>query len=309
MCKKLTAEEFIEKAKQIHGHKYDYSKVEYLGCNVDICIICPIHGEFWQKPYKHLSGQGCKKCVSENQSLKRNFIEKARRIHGDKYDYSKVEYINAHTKIRIICPIHGEFLQTPNGHIYQKQGCPKCKGKNKTTEDFITEAQKVHGYKYDYSKVEYINAQTKVCIICPIHGEFLQTPDNHLRGKRCPKCKQSLMEEDIARLLKKQSISYELEKQFPWLSKQRLDFYLPQYNLAIECQGMQHFKPIEYFGGEEKFKYTIKMDKQKEKICTEHGVKILYYSNIGIPLEDKIIKNKEELLNEILKHGKVKDND
>lgn len=246
MCKKLTAEEFIEKAKQIHGHKYDYSKVEYLGCNVDICIICPIHGEFWQKPYKHLSGQGCKKCVSENQSLKRNFIEKARRIHGDKYDYSKVEYINAHTKIRIICPIHGEFLQTP---------------------------------------------------------------DNHLRGKRCPKCKQSLMEEDIARLLKKQSISYELEKQFPWLSKQRLDFYLPQYNLAIECQGMQHFKPIEYFGGEEKFKYTIKMDKQKEKICTEHGVKILYYSNIGIPLEDKIIKNKEELLNEILKHGKVKDND
>ena len=119
----------------------------------------------------------------------KEFVEKARKVHGSKYDYSKVEYINNKTKVCIICPIHGEFTQTPHNHISQKQGCPVCGGsKQLTTEEFIEKAKLIHGYNYDYSKVKYVNSVTKVCIICPIHGEFWQKSSNHLRGCKCPKC-------------------------------------------------------------------------------------------------------------------------
>lgn len=106
------------------------------------------------------------------------FVEKAKKVHGNTYDYSKVNYINAHTKICIICSEHGEFWQTPNNHLNGK-GCPICgrkKVKEKqrdTYEEFVQKANKVHGDEYDYSKVNYINSQSKVCIVCPIHGNFL----------------------------------------------------------------------------------------------------------------------------------------
>ena len=115
------------------------------------------------------------------------FIERSKQIHGDKYDYSKVEYKNCSTKVCIICPNHGEFWQTPSNHL-KNRGCPKCAGKNKTTEEFTKEAKKIHGDKYDYSKVEYHKNFEKVCIICPEHGEFWQTPANHLYGYGCFKC-------------------------------------------------------------------------------------------------------------------------
>ena len=101
------------------------------------------------------------------------FIKRAKEIHGDKYIYDEVNYVNSSTKVKIICPIHGPFYVTPSHHIYSKSGCIKCAGLNKrTTEEFKELAQKVHGNKYDYSKVKYINNRTPVCIICPKHGEF-----------------------------------------------------------------------------------------------------------------------------------------
>ena len=121
---------------------------------------------------------------------KEKFIEKANNKHGDKYDYSKVEYKNAHTKVCIICKEHGEFWQTPSNHL-AGHGCQKCKtdkviNHNKlSTEIFIEKCKKLHGDKYDYSKVNYINNYTKVCIICPKHGEFWQIPSDHLRGCGC----------------------------------------------------------------------------------------------------------------------------
>ena len=198
--KTLTTENFIEKAKEIHVGKYDYSKVEYINSKTKVCIICPEHGEFWQVPNYHLDGCGCPKCGEENRKEKKvlsllDFIKRSREIHGDKYDYSKVEYKGIYEKICIICPEHGEFWQIPNNHINNKKGCPKCgveKIWNKrgriTTENFIEKAKGVHKDKYDYSKVEYINSKTKVCIICPEHGEFWQTPSKHLSGQGCPKC-------------------------------------------------------------------------------------------------------------------------
>ena len=190
MPNKKTKEEFIAKAREVHGDKYDYSKVEYVGALTKVCIICPEHGEFWQEANSHLRGQGCPKCKYEKQtSSTEEFIQKAHKVHGDKYDYSKVEYVGALTKVCIICPEHGEFWQIPSAHL-RGQGCPKCKAKKQTctTDEFIAKAKKIHGDKYDYSKVNYVNRKTKVCIICPKHGEFWQTPNHHLSGCGCPKC-------------------------------------------------------------------------------------------------------------------------
>lgn len=189
----MNTKEFIEKAKIVHGDRYDYSKVVYINPKEKVCIICPIHGEFWQKPYNHLNGQGCGKCRYELLSSKHKkatskWIEEVRKVHGDKYNYSKVEYKSCQEKVCIICPTHGEFWQRPLSHL-QGQGCPHCNGNaNKNTELFIKEAIKVHNDKYDYSKVEYKNNKTKVCIICPKHGEFWQTPQKHLNNRGCPIC-------------------------------------------------------------------------------------------------------------------------
>ena len=110
------------------------------------------------------------------------FIEKAKKVHGDRYNYSKVEYKNNCIKVIIVCKIHDGFKQKPNGHLNGK-GCPKCVGQNKTTKELIKQFNKIHRNKYDYSKVEYINSRTKVIIICKKHGEFSQTPNNHLRKR------------------------------------------------------------------------------------------------------------------------------
>ena len=122
------------------------------------------------------------------------FIIDAKSIHENKYDYSLVDYKQSHTKVKIVCPTHGEFEQSPNDHLSGK-GCPKCKGdksrilNQSNTEEFLTKANLIHGAKFDYSLVDYKNARIKVKIICPIHGVFEQTPNNHLSRRGCPKCK------------------------------------------------------------------------------------------------------------------------
>ena len=196
MPRTITTEEFIKKAKAVHGDKYDYSLVDYKNCKIKIKIICPIHGVFEQTPDKHLNDKnGCKKCASEKLREDRkdkDFIQRAKAIHGDKYDYSLVDYKNNQTKVKIICPIHGIFEQNAYYHI-NGGGCPECSRKKikkeaSNKEEFIKKIKEIHGDKYDYSLVEYKNSRTKVKIICPIHGIFEQTPNNHLLGAGCPDC-------------------------------------------------------------------------------------------------------------------------
>ena len=193
---KLTTEEFIKKAREVHGGKYDYSKVEYVNSTTKVCIICPIHGEFWQRPDIHLQGKGCTKCGREriaasSSKSPKQFLQDAKKVHGNKYDYSKAKYVDWQTKVVIICPVHGEFTQFPSSHL-QGNGCPKC-GKERTSlrltnESFIKKAKMVHGNRYDYSKVEYVGNKDKVCIICREHGEFWQEARMHLSGCGCPIC-------------------------------------------------------------------------------------------------------------------------
>ena len=307
---KKTTEQFINEAREVHGDKYDYSKVKYDGANTKVCIICHKtdkfgyeHGEFWQTPHNHLSNKTkCPKCCGNHNSYtKEEFIEISNKIHNNKYNYEKIKYINLNKKVCIICPEHGEFWQTPNKHLLG-QGCPKCgidKRKEKnclTTEEFIKRAREVHGDKYDYSKVNYINANTKVCIICPKHGEFWQNSHHHLNYHGCPFCNEYKMEKEIKKFLSENNINYEYQKRFSWLGKQSLDFYLPDYNVAIECQGIQHFECNEFFGGKEGFNKIKQRDLNKKEKCDENKIKIFYFSNLKIKFPYHVYTDKNKLL-------------
>ena len=284
-----TTEEWIAFARKVHGDKYDYSKVHYVTSDTKVCIICPKHGEFWQAPNNHTRGNNCPKCNGDKNRkrktlTKEEFIKKACEVHGDKYDYSKVHYVNNRTKVCIVCPDHGEFWQLPSNHL-SDYGCSKCGGKSvPTTEEWIVSAREVHGDKYDYSKVEYDGALKKVCIICPKHGEFEQAPNDHMQGSGCPKCNLSHLERSVMNYLDDIGITYDYQKHFDWLGRQSLDFYLPDYKVGIECQGEQHFFPIDFAGkgvewASKHFKHVISLDKQKKALCEKHGVKLLYFGS------------------------------
>lgn len=194
--------DFIAKAKKVHGEKYDYSEVcEDCASHKRVKIICPRHGAFYQTAGNHLSGRGCNKCKYDTLT-KSEFIQKAAEIHNGIYDYSLVNYINNSTPVDIICNQHGIFQQKPSSHL-NGNGCLKCKGdkiaaknikenqelfKKDKTLWFITEARKIHGDKYIYDKASYKKSAKETIIICPIHGEFLQTPNSHLGGCGCEKC-------------------------------------------------------------------------------------------------------------------------
>jgi hypothetical protein len=184
---------FLDKCQQAHGDFYDYSLVDYKLIKTKVTILCRLHGAFEQSPDKHIQGQGCPKCkplkiANHNRKDTAYFINKAVLFHGSLYDYSKTEYVSAKEKVIIICDKHGEFLQTPDGHI-SGSGCLKCAGKHGiTTAEFVEKAQLVHGSKYNYGEAHYIAAKNRVKIICPIHGFFKQTPDNHLNGAECKEC-------------------------------------------------------------------------------------------------------------------------
>ena len=304
-----TTESFIRKAKLIHGDKYDYSEVVYINKRTKIHLKCKKCGnEFEQYPLSHLQGHGCRKCSSKENSLKykrtkEQFIEEAKKIHGDKYDYSKVEYVNINTNVCIICPKHGEFLQRASSHLHGC-GCKKCNNeKNRyTTQQFIEKVKLIFGNIYDLYKVDYKTTYDEVCIICQKHGEFWKKPIDIIQGHGCPLCNSSSLEREIRLFLNENNIFFEEQKKFIWLQNKqsylKLDFYLPQYNIAIECQGEQHFKPIEYFGGENGFIKQIERDKNKFSLCNEHNIKILYYSNV-INKEyelGEVINNKDKLL-------------
>ena len=193
--KKLTTDEFIQKAQRVHGNKYDYSKVNYKGSLNTVTIICKIHGEFLQNPYNHLAGNNCSLCKSHpNTSTISKFITKSNNIHNFKYDYSKFIYVNNYTKGIIICPKHGEFLQHANSHL-SGRGCKKCspdlisQKNKKTLEDFVNRANKVHNNLYDYSVSNYIGCMEKIKIKCnKCNKIFWQISNDHLNGSGCPMC-------------------------------------------------------------------------------------------------------------------------
>ncbi len=307
--KRLTKEEFIEKARKLYGYKYDYSLVEYKSTRQDIKIICPKHGIFIQKAGGHLKGRGCELCGIEKRTRDRtytldDFIRKAKEIHGDRYDYSLVKYNGSGNYVDIICPIHGVFTQLACNHL-NGHGCNKCFGNwGKDNEWFIENAKNIHGNKYDYSLVKYNGSWCRVDIICPVHGVFKQIAHNHIRGQGCPYCNEYSTEKDVEKILQKENIISIREKTFDWLMyriKMRIDFYIPRYNVAIECQGIQHFEPVEKFGGVDGYLETIDRDNKKRELCEQHGIKVFYYANYQYDFPYKVYTDPEELIAEIKK--------
>lgn len=306
-CFRLTKEVFFRKSEEHHGNKYEYDLTNFENSNSIIRIKCPIHGWFEQHVIRHMHGQGCPQCGHDAKREKMTIpqdeiIERFRKLHGDKYDYSKFKYKNCWTKSIIICPVHGEFEQSSNMHLIG-HGCPKCAGRGKSKEDFVKEAIAVHGEKYDYSLVNYTTAETKVEIKCNKCGTtFWQKPWVHLRNHGCPHCNFSKGEMFLENVFKKNNIEFIPQKKFEWLGKQSLDFYLPQYNIGIEYQGKQHFGQGGW-GDNFNFAEAFERDLNKIKLCEEHNVKLLHFTNINVPsdfIEYPIYDDISELIEVIM---------
>ncbi len=274
---KVNIKNFRDKVILIHGNKYDYSLVKIGFYKDKVTIICPEHGEFKQSPKVHLNGSGCPKCSGLCKYTTEEFIKESNIIHKNKYNYRLSNYINAKTKIKITCPTHGLFEQSPNPHL-NGQGCPKCAGKNKTTDEIVTEFKLIHGNKYDYSEVEYKHNKLKVKIKCLLHGVFSQKPYSHLSGQACPKCRESKGEKIIRVFLDEHKINYESQKKFSDCKNFRplpFDFYLPDYNICIEFDGIQHSKAMNNRGGIEAFNGILHRDAIKTKYCLDKGIKLI----------------------------------
>lgn len=302
MSKKQTTEEFINKAREIHGDMYDYSLCNYINDKNKVKIICHKldrygneHGTFTQRPYGHLTGKGCQKCKLEKlrksfQSNSEEFINRAVAIHGDKYDYSNVNYINNSEKVRVTCKKHGNFEIAPAHHLNRKQGCRKCYEENRkhkqlsSVEEFIKKSKMVFGEKYDYSKVDYQGSFKHVEIICPGHGSFFQMPTNHLGGHECSKCvgMVSKPELEIAEYINSLGFKTESSRRDLLGSSKEVDIFIPELNIGIEYNGLYWHSETYGFKGKN---YHL----EKLKDARDKGIRLIHI------FEDEWINSKDKV--------------
>lgn len=283
---------FIEICNKVHNNKYEYNIYQDDIKTRDIInIACKKHGEFRQKAWTHKNGGGCRKCYNESISKKIGngidlFIKKSKDVHGDKYNYSKVNYINNNTPVDIICSKHGIFSQTPRSHIFRKSGCVKC---NRVTKDeIIDRSNKIHNNRYKYNKFIY-NSDNSVddfmIVECPTHGEFRQMIKSHLSGVGCPYCRESKGEKFIENIFINNGLVRGLDyiRQYKFddcRNKYPLpfDFFLPKRNILIEYDGEQHSKIVKFFGGFEEFEKRKINDTIKNDYCSSIGIKLIRFS-------------------------------
>ena len=337
--KKLTIEEVKERINFVHNNYFGLDKLNVDGgVNSKVTVTCPVHGDIEMKLNNLLNGKNCKKCSLEgikhkinilpkrNKSTKKlnkeEVINRINKIFGEnRYDTSKLEYKNYKTPMTLIChekdefgEEHGEFKRLA-GHLFRGEGCPKCGGNyHPTTEEFIEIAKKKRSdANVSFEKAIYKSIHTPLIITChnkfdngEEHGDFEMSPANFIHAKQnCPKCNLYRMENEILLSLRENNIEFIPQcdsRTLSFLGRLKLDFYLPRYKIAIECQGIQHFEAIGFFGGEEALKTNIERDKLKYKLCEENGIKILYYTNLSEETTKDFyfcFRDKNELLTEI----------
>lgn len=292
---------FLDQARRVHGEKFDYSKVDFVNSNINVEIVCPHHGSFWQGLGQHvLRTFGCPECSRKADKLTQSdFEKKAKEIHGDAYDYSKTVFVECASKLTITCKKHGDFIQRAQSHL-SGNGCKKCfmERNRGSTEAFIDEAKKIHGNKYDYSRVKYTGNKNLVEIICPIHGSFWQKPNSHISSKNgCRFCSDSKGEREVEHFLKRYGIKYIREYRIlPHLY--RYDFYLPDFDIYIEFNGVQHYFPVETFGGVKAFEKVKENDKIKRNIVQSKGgffITITYRSLTNDTVEKDLIRELRQI--------------
>lgn len=279
MPAKLTTLEYINKCNIIHKGRWDYSNLEYTGSKNKVKIICIDHGEFLQTASDHLGGCGCPNCDKTKKLTSDEFIKRSIIKHNNKYDYSKVNYgNNNYDLVKIICKDHGEFLQRPWAHL-RGQGCPKCcKNTIMSNKDFIEKCILIHGNIYDYSITNYIGRRKNISIICKEHGLFEQEARVHLEGFGCKRCNTSRLEKYLLSNLNSIKEPFEYNKKFKTCKNKNMlpfDFYLPLRNILVECDGIQHQEPVEYFGGQNRFLYQKNNDNIKTKWCHENQIRLI----------------------------------
>lgn len=289
-----TREQVIEYASNTHEdiENYDFSilpdRLDLNDYTDSIKLKCKKHGEFKISFRKFLNGGKCPYCEGKRLTYD-DILNKLIALHPE-LDFSITDISQHDEKYRVFvkCPKHGIQKVKYYNLLYGEGGCNECrydKIRNKcvsTIEGFNEKARRVHGDKYDLSKVNYINAFTKVEIICPKHGSFFVTPTNFINRKSgCPICNNSHLEDELSRFFKENNIKYILQRGFKWLGLQRLDFYLPDYNVGIECQGVQHFKPTQYVNSktpEKTFEDNVAYDIKKYERCKENNVLLFYFT-------------------------------
>ena len=288
--------DYLEKCKIVHDNKYDYSKVVFTKLKDKVEIICPIHQiSFFCTLDNHLNKKtGCKLCNVPNRNKNYKFIPPE-----NEYDYSKAIYINSRTEIEVICKLHGSFFQTPNNILSKNHICPKCsliiKSKNLLGdfEKYKIILSEIHFNKYDYSKFIYTGYKKKSIIICPIHKEFEQSVETHLKHG-CGKCNESRGEKEIRLFLERNFIEYEREKKFDNCKNKRklpFDFYLNDYNICVEFDGSHHYGISKNF--KINFEHIKLKDEIKTKFCKDNNIKLIripYYDfqNIEMILKNEI---------------------
>lgn len=309
---KLTTEQFIQKAVLKYGNKYCYDKVLYKSSKEYIIITCKDHGDFSQIPNSHLSGYGCPKCVKNYKCDTSDFIQKAIKVHNNKYHYNKVLYCTSIQEVIITCKEHGDFEQKPRDHI-AGYGCAKCaKNHSYNTEEFIEAANKKHNNLYDYSKTIYTLANDKVIISCYVHGDFEQKAGGHLFGKGCSKCSPNAGSVKLSTIDSYFS-TYNVQYEYRYTDckyKRELPFdrFISDLNLLIEYDGEQHFMPVMHWGAEAAFKLQIKKDQIKNDFCIKNEINLL-----RISYKDDIVSEIDSYMNDLKKcevlikiHGEIK---
>ena len=228
--------------------------------------MCPEHGRFLQNGASHLKGYGCEKCAHKNRSFDA-FLGKAREVHGDKYLYDKVCYKGSQIPVTIECEIHGDFMQRPNNHL-MGQKCPKC-SRGSCVDAFIERAKKTHGNRYDYSKVSYSKARKKVCIVCPEHGDFWQTPAHHQDGHGCPLCSgsKSKFEHEVLDYLEN-VLGLPVEtRNRKIIPPREIDIYVPGKRTAVELNGNYWHSELRRKPG---------YHKKKTEACEKAGIRLIH---------------------------------
>lgn len=294
-----TTEKFIEMAKLKHRDVYDYSQVKYVKNILPVKIVCKHHGVFEQSPHNHLKGRGCKFCANNVNITTNEFIDRAKKIHGDKYDYSLVKYTTNRDAVQLICKVHGIFFVLPTNHLKGVE-CELCAvemrafNQRLSLSEFIYRSNIAHNKFYNYDKVIMQNTKIKVVISCPKHGDFNQIPETHMKGVGCPKCRMSKGELEIIKQLESNNIVYEYQKRFHDCKHKSylvFDFYIPSKNVCIEFDGQQHHTAVPYFGGHVELEKRVIRDNIKNKYCDTNNIRLIRVKDIK-----KVSKSISEIL-------------
>jgi len=291
----LTTADFILRSKAVHvGAEFTYGHTHYTGALRKVTITCPKHGDFEQVANDHLRhAAGCSGCVGNRRHTAGTFCAAARQRHGIRYSYEGVVYVNNRTPVVIICRIHGPFSQRPGAHLARKSGCPQCahirrrRARNKrlgraappyTRGAFIAAAAALFP-ALDYSRVVYRAGHTKVTVVCPEHDEFTQTPNNHLAGTGCPRCRGSRGELLVRCALVSAGVEFVEQWQHPTLRHKQplsIDFAVPSAHVLVEFDGVFHFRPVRFPGqtveaAQAAFEGVRLRDAIKDQWATDNG--------------------------------------